>query len=365
MNVAEGLAGSEERLLHEAESFGHMVEGLRTHISPALIGGHGWERLLMRARELPVTFGAFPFGFELPLHETEPNADFGVSLIGGSRSAAFIEEAARSPGASPVTVGIAHLLSAMEQEGSALRSVAGRKILLEFDIDRAAQGDSADPGIFLYPETQTLIGDGRRFGDVNVMLEAVCAAAGWTLTDPERREAERVYFALIPATGVRSVGTFPARARSIRLAMTGFRTAGEVEAFLKQAGWPGDRAAATAVVTRLEQLEAFAHMGVHFDIGENGVGPKLGLSCFARETEWLKDVRHWSALFDALREEPIVVREKLSALADTSSGAEVLFGRSGAITLLRGIHHIKLVLTENRLEQVKAYVFLLLMSMPR
>ena len=86
---------------------------------------------------------------------------------------------------------------------------------------------------------------------------------------------------------------------------------------------------------------------------------RLGVNIESRLT-----VRHWAALIDALREEPIVVQEKLSALADTSSGSETLFGKSGPMVLLRGIHHIKLVLTQDRLEQVKAYVFLLLMSPP-
>ena len=103
-------------------------------------------------------------------------------------------------------------------------------------------------------------------------------------------------------------------------------------------------------------------MGIHFDVKAHGVGPRLGLSLFAREAEWLKDIRHWTALIDAMREQRLAVPEKLSALAGSSAGAESLFGKSGAFLLLRGIHHIKLSFAEDRVEQTKAYVFLLMMG---
>ena len=38
----------------------------------------------------------------------------------------------------------------------------------------------------------------------------------------------------------------------------------------------------------------------------------------------------------------------------------MLFAKSGGYVLLRGIHHIKLVMSENRLREVKAYVFMVL-----
>ena len=291
MNLEAGLTGTEERLIHEAESLGQLLERLSSRVSPVLIGGAGWERLLERASDLPVTLAAFPFGFELRLHENGPNADFGVSLIGGSRSAAFFEREGQSPDASPSAAGIARLLAAMEPDDSPLRRVAGKRMLLEYDIDRGSDGPHPEPGIFLYPDSKTLIGDGRRFPDVNIMLDAVSRAAGWSLPDDERGEAERVYLALTPETGVRSVGTFRSRGRGLRLAMTGFKTASEIVAFLENAGWPGEHSTAADIVSRLEQHDAFAYMGVHFDLGAGGIGPKLGLSFFAREAEWLKDVR--------------------------------------------------------------------------
>ena len=38
----------------------------------------------------------------------------------------------------------------------------------------------------------------------------------------------------------------------------------------------------------------------------------------------------------------------------------MLYGKSGRFVLLRGIHHIKLVVSGNRLQKAKAYVFMVL-----
>ena len=80
MRLEDQWAATEQQLAREAESLGEILAKLRGHISPVLVGGTGWERLLERARGLPATMAAFPFGFELPLQENGPNADFGVSL---------------------------------------------------------------------------------------------------------------------------------------------------------------------------------------------------------------------------------------------------------------------------------------------
>ena len=426
MSMESYWIATEERLLSEAASLGELLQGLRGRVSPALIGDREWERVVKRAGGLPVTMAAFPFGFELPLHEPRPRADFGVSVVGGSRSAAFFEERARSGEADPSTARIAGLLRASAREASPLRRVAGRKMLLEYDIEPVRDGalpepreydvesvrdgalpepleydvepvrdgafpepleydvepvrdgalpepleydvepvrDGAlpEPGIFLYPEEWLLIGDGRRARDLGVVVGAIASAAGWEPDAAERRQAQRVYSAMRPGTTVRAVGVFPSRARGLRLAVTGFTTTRDVTEFLERTGWPGSSAAVRATLSPLEERGAFAHMGVHFDLRAHGVGPRLGISLFARKAEWLKDVRHWTALIDGMREQRLAVAEKLSALADTSSGAEALFGRSGPFVLLRGIHHIKLSLVEDRVEQTKAYVFLLLMG---
>ena len=55
-----------------------------------------------------------------------------------------------------------------------------------------------------------------------------------------------------------------------------------------------------------------------------------------------------------------MVPEKIEALAGWVSKPTMLFAKSGRFVLLRGIHHIKLVISGNQLRKAKAYVFMVL-----
>ncbi|MCY3955195.1 MAG: hypothetical protein OXF47_04275 [Nitrospira sp.] len=361
MSIREDWVTTEKWLLRQANSMGELLEQIRPYISSRLIDGQGWERLLECAGESPVTMAAFPFGFEIPLHDPRPKADFGVSLVGDSRTAAFFQERNRSGDAGPMAAGLAWLLDETDQEDSLLRRVIGRKMLLEYDVDLAPHSTRQAPGIFLYPVGDALVGDGRRFQDLGAVYDALVFASGWSPDAAERKHLEQVYRTLTPDTCIKAIGTFPSRERLVRIAITGFRKARDVVAFLERAGWPGQRSIVEDTVSFFEKRVAFAYLGVHFDIRASGVGPTMGLSFFAREQEWLKDIRHWTALIDGLREQGCALSEKLSELANWSTGSTTLLGKSGPYMLVRGIHHVKLVISEDRVEQAKAYVFFLMM----
>ncbi|MCY4165709.1 MAG: hypothetical protein OXF03_06145 [Gammaproteobacteria bacterium] len=361
--MKEDWSATEKKLLKEAASMGQLLTGLRQHISPRLIDGRGWELLLERASETPATMAAFPFGFEIPLHDPEPRADFGVSLVGDSASAARYQEKGKEPNADASTAALARLLDETEMEDSDLRRIAGRKMLLEFDIDAARPDTRPDPGIFLYPVDDAVAGDGKRFGDLAVVYDAIVSACGWDRDAAERETLERLYRTLEPDTLVRAVGGFPGRSeRGVRIAVTGFRKADDLVAFLERAGWSGQCPRIDEIVSFFDQRKAFAYLGAHFDIRSDGLGPALGLSFFAHEREWLKDIRHWTALIDGIRDQGHAVSEKLSELANWSTGSTIVFGAAGAYMLVRGIHHIKLTITGNQVDQVKGYVFFLMMA---
>jgi len=364
MNLENQWVATEELLERQADSLGELLAQLRGRISPVLIGDPEWERLLERAHPMPATMAAFPFGFELPLHERQARADFGVSVIGGSRTAAFFEDTARSVEADLSVARIAWLLKETETDDSPLRRVAGRKMLLEYDIDSTGRGRHPDPGIFLYPDELTLVGDRsrQRLRDLGVVIDAIAAATGRDVDAAKRRQVEKVYLAMEPDSSIWGIGAFPARGSGLRLAITGFRSTGSVMAFLERTGWPGLHSSLAATVLRFEERGAFASLGVHFDMQADGVGPTLGLSFYTRKEQWLKDIRHWTPLIDGIGEDRLAVPEKLAALADSWSGSETLFGRSGPFVLVRGIHHIKFTVIGDRIEQVKAYVFLLILG---
>lgn len=358
MSVREDWVYTEERLEQLTGSMAQLLVAIRPHISTRMIEGEGWEKLLDRTSEVPATLGAFPFGFEIPLQDARPIADFGVSLIGGSRTAAGYQKRNHLAETDQSAAMLAELLDETDREDSLLRRVVGRKMLLEYDIDLENDQRPA-PGVFLYPANDVLGAGSERFRELGVVHDALTQAGGWDPDPAERQELEQLYRALQPDTLIRACGTFPSRQRATRIAVTGFRTAASMKTFLGRAGWPGSADAVDAIVSFFEVQKAFAYLGTHFDITRDGIGPRLGLSFFAQEREWLKDIRYWNALIDGIGEQGYALQEKLEELARWATGSAVLMSKSGPIMLVRGIHHIKLAITGDQVEQAKAYVFFL------
>ena len=363
MDIDESRAGLEKHMLAQADSVGEMLEQFRNRISPALIDGAGWDRVLERARALPISLATSGFGFELPLHDTERRADLGVALFEGSLSAAHFEDWCRTRPDDSSTVAAFRLLRTMGRE-SAIQRIGGTKLMLEYDVDPGCAGPLPDPGIFLYPAPDALSHDDavRGLEGLRDAAAAVAGAGGWKLEARERRQVERLFAAMPPGTHVGSVGAFPARSDGLRIAVTGIRRTRDLTAFLERTDWPGRPEAVAPFVSGMEERDAFAHLAAHFDIpAEGGLGPALGVSFYARDTQWVKEVDPWMALIEGIGEYGLALPEKLSALATTWSGAETVFGRRTMLLVVKGIHHIKLVLTGERFTQAKAYVFVLML----
>ena len=120
------------------------------------------------------------------------------------------------------------------------------------------------------------------------------------------------------------------------------------------------------MITRFRKRADIVRTGANIDVGEEGLGPALGLTLIVKQRYtkdsryWLDGLTDWDPFLEALGHEDIVVPEKLGALANWVSKPTTLFAKSGHYVLLRGIHHMKLVISEDQLREAKAYVFLVL-----
>ncbi len=365
MSINEDWAYTETRLPVVAESMGHLLARMRQHISPGILDGTALWRLLDRAAEIPVTTAAFPFGIEVPLHVPEPRADFGVSLVGDSMTARKFQEQGHAQGAGTSAAGLAWILDETDREESLLRRTIGRKMMLEFDIDLSEAAAQTDPGIFLYPEGDVLEGGAGRLAALGAVHDALVFAGGWNPDLAERRELDRLYSLLPPDRRIRGVGTFPSRERVIRTTATGFRSASEVMAYLQRVGWPGDAAAVGEIVSFFDERRSFVYLGLHFDVTASGLGPALGLSIYVHEMDWLKDIRYWRPVIDAIGERDIAHPGKLEELASWSNGTASLFTKAGPLMFVHGIHHIKLSIIGDQVGPVKGYIFFLMMMSAR
>ena len=198
------------------------------------------------------------------------------------------------------------------------------------------------------------------------MVDGLVACHDLEPSAAERSNAERVYLAQPEDTRLDSFGLFPSRARTIRLAIMGFGGQRDVGSFLEQASWPGNIATVETVLARFSERTHVVRTGVNVDVQADGIGPALGLTPIVKQRyaadsrAWIDGLTDWQPVLEALRHEDRVVPEKVAALAGWVSQPTLLFGRTGRFILLRGIHHLKLVIAGDRVEQIKAYVYMVL-----
>lgn len=366
MNINEAVLLTQDRLAEEGETMADLLRHFRNRISPSLIGEQEWGFILEHGRQLPITMGAQPFGFELPLHDSRPAADFGVSLASGNRSGDVFEERARKDETDLTARAVQRLFEEMEARNSPLREIVGRKLMLEYDIGSSVDSKKAIPGMFLRPNERTLFGGGDLQSDVGVVVDALVSSVGWKKIADERKNAERVYLAQPEDTRLDSFGVFPDRDRTVRLAIMGFSAQHEFCSFLENTGWPGEIPVVDAVISRFRERTDIVKIGANVDVRADGLGPTLGLTLIVKQRytndsrSWVDGLTDWDPILEALGHEDFVVPEKLTALAGWASKPETLFARTGHFLMLRGIHHIKLVISGDKLERAKAYIYMVL-----
>ncbi|MDE2848850.1 MAG: hypothetical protein OXO51_19260 [Gemmatimonadota bacterium] len=366
MNIDDAVLLTQDRFAKEGSSMAELLERLRNGVSPDLIGEREWGLILERARQLPITMGAQPFGFELPLHDSRPVADFGVSLASGNRSGDFFEAQARADTTDETARAVRRLFGEMESPHSPLREIVGRKLMLEYDIGSATGSENQLPGLFLRPNERTLLGGGGLQREVGIVVDALVSCVGWPENADESRNVERIYLSQPEDTRLDSFGVFPSRKRTVRLAIMGFNAREGICSYLENTRWPGQVTAVESVLARFRDRANVVSVGLNVDVQADGLGPTLGLTPIVKQRYtqdsryWIDGMTDWDPVLDALAHEDFVVPDKLAALADWASKPTTLFGRTGPFLMLRGIHHIKLVISGNRLERAKAYLYMVL-----
>ena len=367
MNIDEAVLLTQERLAEEGSVMADLLRHFRDRFSPVLIGEPEWERILARAGKLPITMGALPFGFELPLHSPRPEADFGASLASGTRSAEFFLARARTDKTDALAGAIARICGQMETEHSSLRDIVGRKLMLEYDIGSAREGQDAFPGIFLRPNERPVIGANGQENDVVMVSKALASCVGWETGNAEQECLRQAYLAQPEDTRMDSFGVFPSRSRAIHLAVMGFKSRQEVCRYLQDTGWPGQVSAVDSALARFADRANIARFGLNIGVREDGMDPTLGLTPIVKQRYtkdsryWLDGMTEWSPILEALGHEDIVFPDKIKALgAGWVSKPEPLFAKSGRYIMLRGIHHVKLVISGNQLQKAKVYLFMVL-----
>lgn len=366
MNFKDAVKLTQERLAAEDGTMGDLFGYSKKWTTAGLVGVAEWQRLLECANALPITMGAFPFGFEFPLHKQSAEADFGVSLTGGTKTSDIFSERAKQDRTDILANTIVRYMNAMCRQDSNLQDIVGEKLMLEFDVGSAMDGIAELPGFFLRPNRRPIDGGGAQMNDVLTVSNALVSGVGWELAEGDREQLQKIHTSQPTGTRIDSFGVFPSRSRAIRLAVMGFESHDNLGTFLSDIDWTGNISEVLAVTSRFEERAAVVRNGVNLDVQDGSLGSTLGITAMVKQRftndprYWIDDPEVWSPFLNALRQEEIVFSEKLDALSGWVSKPKILFGKSGNFILMRGIHHMKLVVSEGRLAKAKAYVFMVL-----
>lgn len=366
MEIDEAVLQTQTRLTAEGCNLADLLGHFRNRISPVLIGEIEWIQLLNCAAKLPISMGAHPFSFVIPLHTCELRADLCVALASGTHSAENFLVQAKIHSSDDTARAISLLLKRIEKKNSQLREVVGRKVMLQFDSSLDSESRLSLRRLFLRPDMKPILGTEGREIDVGIVAKSLADSFGSSMSKKQLTHLQQVYLAQPGDTRMDSFSINRSKSQAIQLSILGFSKREDILSYLASVGWTGNLSVVDEIIARFARRMPLARVGLNVDIGEAAVKPTLGLILIVEQRQrkdsryWLDGLTDWNPVLQALSEEDIVIPDKLQALASWSSKPTRLFASSGHYIMLCGIHHIKLVIDQNGLVGVKAYVYMAL-----
>lgn len=366
MNFDQKYADLERLLSCEGDSLADLLENLGNRLSPVLIGGQHRDRLFACAQQIPSSAAALPFGFILPLRKNEAGASLAITLANGTKSAAYYERMGKETGATPATSGLSRLLRSTRHADSPFPQVTGKKWFLEYDLF-GHTGNRLHPWVVFRTSEQPIFEKQTDRKAIEIVLSAIFNTAGWQADPREIRHFLRLYEAMEASAQILTFAVFPSVDRMIRVAVSGFQSSDEVSKYLDRIDFDErQRTTVNSVISFFETGRILNDLSIRFDLDAHGLGSTLRLGLYSKKRaaddprHWVDSSQAWDPFLSRLQETLAPDPEKLSALSQWQSPPEVLIGRSGILFLLRGIHHIEVVLRHDCIDDVHANVFCLL-----
>ena len=326
-------------------SFGTALQDMRLLFPPSLLSGVCWERLLERARELPVAAADSTFGFEVRLDDDEPGADFCVTIPRSGEMAAHYSTLAGQPEAA-MHDAQAGLLAPEDALASCIREIARpgtfahRAVedgltMLEYDVVNVPAGQHPSPGVFWNLDEHA---DQRDVADLARLL----ALAAGTTPASARTETMRRVFGIVATFGrVASAGTFVGRQEAGVRLITSDVEVGSLAGCLDALRWPGSIPAATNVVATCAPHAGRMRLALALDLAAGGLGPRIGLELKFPGNWTGTRPSDWRPLVETLVTKGWCRPGKAVGVLQWM-GLERLFGRERMHLVARGISHIKI-----------------------
>lgn len=357
---------------------------MRPAFPTELFDGVYWERLLARAAEVPVAAIENAFGFEIRLGRPEPASDFCIVVpadgevrshyIGLARQEVTGEiepacsaqsgvpglDARNGAGRRLARDSLAACLREMEIAGSfANEFIANGATMLEYDVLEPRPGSHPSPGVFWD------IAGPVKPAQVGEIVRLLAMASGMPVRPASRdvpgggappevdwaAALRHVADAATPYGCISQVGTFVGRQRVGVRVNVGRLEHEALAPLLDAIGWPGPVTAATDAMA-VCGLPGMA-LAAALDVGQGGVGPRLGLE-LALPGGWAKSRwRHWNPFLDILVAKGWCRADKAAGLKRWC-GLTTLYGRE-TYWIAKGMNHVKIGIQDDTVE-AKAYL---------
>jgi len=324
----------------------------------AVLSQGGAESLVQHVQHLPACALETTFGFESRLSDPRPACDFLLMVVPGTRFGRYLVERGTRQDATPPEAALAWYLTEIGRPGAFLSRWLSDAIL-ECDVVEARPHDPAPMGVFLKAhwrddDADPLVHGTRRrekLGNPGVMTAAMSFAVGREESPAERMAVEALFAALPEGAGCSHMGAFPMREPpALRVVFS--MAMRESPRFLDRVGWRGDLDSLARLADDLDPL--LPRIGLACDVNASGLRRRVGIELY-RGRGWTETPpARWHVLLDYLDERGLATPEKARAIR-LWRNREMLFGEQGAMTLLSGVNHFKLIL-DGAAVQAKAYI---------
>ena len=368
-NYDQKYADSERLLSSEGDSLAELLENFGERISPVLVSTEHRDRLLSCAQQIPASAAALPFGFMLPLLQDPAGAVLAISLASGTQSAAHYERIEKNAAATAAEAGLSRLLGSTREldTPSPVQQITGRKWILEYDLFGHAEDYQRHPWVVFRTSEQPII---ERHADreaLEIVLNEIFDKARWSTNANKIDQILYLHEVLEAPAEILTLGVFAADDIKIRVGVGGFQDSEAVSNYLARIDCvEHQRTAVKSVIGFFENRQILDDLSIRVDLGASGLGSTIRLGLYTKKRaaddprHWLDSIQAWNPFLKRLQDLVEFCPKKISALSKWQSPPEILFGRSGLLFLIRGIHHIEVSVCDGRIDDVKAHVFCLL-----
>ncbi len=344
--------------------FGDIYERAILPVSLQLISLESRRRIRTIIDVLPKEYGLMTFGFECPLHEASADADFLVSSDVTNDGPSIMMHASAAGSEFPDSV-----FEKVREFGSYWKGVLSNKqsdpapliddVWLEYDLIAHPESFPV-PGIF-FRTASNIEKDGDAL-HLDVIVDFLCRTYfDVKKTYPStllRRQLEACVVSEGDNKNVKKsiyIGMMLSRKSSGLRLVVGFASSEALLSFLRDSGWPGPLTFIKPFVDEWYQMVDMVTLNV--DIGEDGLGIKLGFELSFNCRRPPEREPRWALLLDYLVEKGMCCPSKVQGLI-TYAGYEEYPGMQGIMAessdmellkdacrmfVVRKLFHIKVV----------------------